>query len=235
MRAVLDEHRVPARTTVPAGAKSPARGRERAWSSSSGSLIGLAVGPASPSFALRVAGSRLAAARRDPADCSITEAAEREAEALRREAQIEAREQSVRLRAEIEQEVAERRTEILKIEERVVAKEEEIDRKLDRADAAGTGSRRPGGALEAAARGAEGGASDAELTELERICGMTVERGQDAPARALRGIDPPRARATGAPGRGGSARRGKAPGAEPRRRRAPARCREPRRRRRLCR
>ena len=141
-----------------------------------GILIGLAVGAGVAFLSLYAfAGSRLAAARRTR-QLLITEA-KREADALRREAQIEAREESIRLRAEIEQEVAGRRTEMLALEERVVAKEEDIDRKLTEL------TRREQGVADREVHTKQlqeelKEARDSELTELERISGMTVNEAK---------------------------------------------------------
>ena len=117
----------------------------------------------------------------------------------------------------------------VKIEERVLAKEDEIDGKLTEL------ARREQGIADREVHRKqlqEELKDDAreELVELERISGMTVQRGEDASARALGGARPARARAPRPAGRGGGAQRGEAAGAQPRRRRAPARGREPRRR-----
>ena len=201
-----------------------------------GIVIGLAVGAGLAFLSLYAfAGSRLAAARRTR-QLLVTEAkreadsmrreAQSESDALRREGQIEAREASVRLRAEIEQEVAERRAEILKIEERVLAKEEDIDQKLTELTRREQGVCRPRGAHQAAAGRAQGGARLAAHRARAHL-GHDRQRGQGAPARALRGARPPRARPPRPPGRRGGTRRGQAPRPQPRRRRAAAGGREP--------
>ena len=152
-----------------------------------GILIGLAVGAGLAFLSLYAfAGSRLAAARRTR-QLLVSEAkretdvmrreAQSEADALRREGQIEAREASVRLRAEIEQEVGERRTEILKIEERVLAKEEDIDEKLTEL------TRREQGVFDREVHTKQlqedlKEARDSQMTELERISGMTVNEAK---------------------------------------------------------
>src|SRR5215203_7095644 len=141
-----------------------------------GIVVGLAAGAGVAFLSLYAfAGSRLAAARRTR-QLLVTEA-KREADALRREAQIEAREESIRLRAEIEQEVAGRRTEMLSLEERVVAKEEDIDRKLTEL------TRREQGVADREVHTKQlqeelKEARDSELTELERISGMTVNEAK---------------------------------------------------------
>ena len=153
-----------------------------------GILIGLAVGAGLAFLSLYAfAGSRLAAARRTR-QLLVSEAkretdvmrreAQSEADALRREGQIEAREASVRLRAEIEQEVGERRD----------------GDPQDRGARAGEGGgHRP--EADRARRGASKGsptarctrkqlqedlkeARDSQMTELERISGMTVNEAK---------------------------------------------------------
>jgi ribonucrease Y len=152
-----------------------------------GILIGLAVGAGLAFLSLYAfAGSRLAAARRTrqllvtdakrEADAMRREA-QSESDALRREGQIEAREASVKLRGEIEQEVAERRTEMLKLEERVLAKEEDIDTKLTEL------TRREQGVSDREVHTKQlqdelKEARDSQLTELERISGMTVNEAK---------------------------------------------------------
>jgi ribonuclease Y len=141
-----------------------------------GILIGLAAGAALAFIALyALTGSRLAAARRTR-QLLLTEA-RRDAEAMRREAQIEAREQSVKLRSEVEEEVSERRSEMIKIEERVLAKEDEIDRKLTEL------MRREQGVSDRETHSKQlqeqlKSAKDAQLTELERISGMTTNEAK---------------------------------------------------------
>jgi ribonucrease Y len=141
-----------------------------------GILIGLAAGAALAFIALyALTGSRLAAARRTR-QLLLTEA-RRDAEAMRREAQIEAREQSIKLRSDVEQEVSERRAEMIKIEERVLAKEEEIDRKLTEL------MRREQGVSDRETHSKQlqedlKSANDAQLTELERISGMTTNEAK---------------------------------------------------------
>ena len=83
----------------------------------------------------------------------------------------------MRLRAEIEAEVQERRAQIMKIEERVLAREEETERKLVELE------RREQGLndREVHARQLQEelkAAKDSELTELERISGMTVNQAK---------------------------------------------------------
>ena len=141
-----------------------------------GILVGLAVGAGLAFLSLYAfAGSRLAAARRTR-QLLVTEA-KREADALRREAQIGAREEAVQLRAEIEREVNGRRTEMLTLEERVVTKEEDLANKLTEL------TRREQGVADREVHTKQlqeelKEARDSELTELERISGMTVNEAK---------------------------------------------------------
>ena len=141
-----------------------------------GILIGLVLGAvAGALFAQLFRAARLRAAQQTRAQ--LLHDAQREAESLRREAQVDAREQAVRLRAEIETEVKERRSQIMKIEERVLAREDETERKLVELE------RREQGLndREVHARQLQDelkAAKDTELTELERISGMTVNQAK---------------------------------------------------------
>ena len=152
-----------------------------------GILIGLIVGGLVGAFAVGALGkSRLGAARQerklllDDAEResdTLRREAEREADTLRREAQISAREEAVKLRAEIDDEVAEHRARIVKVEERLLVKEEEIDGKLTEL------ARREQGLsdrethlkqLQEEQKTARG----EQLTELQRISGMTVNEAK---------------------------------------------------------
>jgi ribonucrease Y len=141
-----------------------------------GILIGLLLGGALGAVAVRLfSASRLGAAERNR-DLLVAEG-KTEAEALRREAQIEAREEAVRLRSEVEEELRERRAQILKIEERVLANEEDVDRKL------GAVATREGrlSAREEELRELREEAERLkrrELSELERIAGVTVDEAK---------------------------------------------------------
>jgi ribonucrease Y len=141
-----------------------------------GILIGLVLGAvAGALFAQLFRQARLRAAEQTRAQ--LLHDAQREAESLRREAQVDSREQAVRLRAEIEAEVQERRSQIMKIEERVLSREEETERKLVELE------RREQGLndREVHARQLQEElkvAKDSELSELERISGMTVNQAK---------------------------------------------------------
>ena len=180
MQAVPDEHRVPARTTVPGRLRPGPTAGSAHGRSSSGSSIGLVVGAGAR---LPVAATRSPAHASQPragrASCSSTEA-QREADALRREAQIEAREGSPSSCApRSSSEVHERRAEIAQARgARRSRRRRTSTGKLTELDAPRAGRRRPRGAHEAAPGGAQGGARLASSTELERISGMTVNEAK---------------------------------------------------------
>jgi ribonuclease Y len=141
-----------------------------------GILIGLVVGgvgwAVGSTFLER---SRLGQARQ--LRRQLLDDAKRDADATRREAEIGAREEAVRLRAEIESEVSEHRARVVKVEERVLAKEEEIDRKL------GELTRREQGLADREIhlkqlQEAQKSAREEQLTELQRISGMTVNEAK---------------------------------------------------------
>jgi ribonucrease Y len=138
-----------------------------------GVLVGLLVGGL---VGTRVLVSRRAAAALSEAERAAADAT-RAADAIRREAQVEAREQALKLRADVEQELKDKRSEIAKVEERVITKEEEIDRKLTEME------RREQGLLDREAhlkqlQDETKAAKDDQLSELQRISGLTVEEAK---------------------------------------------------------
>jgi ribonucrease Y len=141
-----------------------------------GTLIGLLLGGAAVFLAIGVMGkSRIGEARQ--LRRQMLDDAERQAETIRREAEIGAREEAVQLRAQIDGEISEHRTRIVKVEERVLAKEEEIDRKLTEL------SRREQGLADREThlkqlQEEQKQAKDAQLTQLERIAGMTASEAK---------------------------------------------------------
>jgi ribonuclease Y len=141
-----------------------------------GIVIGLVVGLVVGAVAVgRIGGSSIAAARRERK--RLLDEAAREAETLRREAQIEAREEAVRLLAGIDAEVQERRAQIMKIEERVLAKEEEIEGlfvELTRREQGVADRETNAKQLQEELKQAK----SLELTELERIAGMTATQAK---------------------------------------------------------
>ena len=141
-----------------------------------GILIGLILGGIGGAVAVGILGkSRLGAARQQRKQ--MIEEARRETDTLRREAQITAREEAVKLRAEIDQEVVEHRSRIVKVEERILAKEEEIDVKVTEI------ARREQGLADREThlkqlQEEHKEAREEQLTELERISGMTVNEAK---------------------------------------------------------
>ena len=107
----------------------------------------------------------------------LTADAERAAEAIRREAQVEAREQALKLRADVEQELKDKNAEVLRIEERVVGKEEDIDRKLTELERREQGLTDRETHLKLLQEELKA-AKDAQLQELERTSGLTVEEAK---------------------------------------------------------
>jgi ribonuclease Y len=135
-------------------------------------VIGIVVGGLVATVLLRsVANTSFSDARR--LRDQLIEEARREADTVRREAQVEAREHAVKLRADVESELREREGQIVKLEERVLAREEELDQRLLEI------SRREQGVNDRELHAKQlqddlKAAKDRELTELERISGMTT-------------------------------------------------------------
>jgi ribonucrease Y len=135
-------------------------------------LLGLLLAAAVTVIALRFLGvSRLGAAYRER-DLVLSEA-KREAETIKRESQIAAGEEINRLRLEAQREIQEQRARITKIEERALAREDEVGRRLTELE------RREQGLNDRETHVRElqdelKSAKDEQLTQLERIAGMTV-------------------------------------------------------------
>jgi ribonuclease Y len=90
---------------------------------------------------------------------------------------VEAREDAVKLRADVEHDLKDKRAEIIKIEERVLAKEEEIDGKLtelERREQSLTDRETHVKQLQEDLKAAR----EAELRELERVSGMTLDEAK---------------------------------------------------------
>ena len=139
-----------------------------------GSLIGVVAGLVIGALV----GSRVAIGRkRTAAEAEIArslEDASRSAEAIRREAQVETREEALKARADAQAELNELRTAAIKTEERAVAKEEEAVRRLDEL----THREQSFADREANLELLEGElqrANDAQLAELARVSGLSVE------------------------------------------------------------
>jgi ribonuclease Y len=141
-----------------------------------GILIGIVAGAAAAVVMIGMLGmTRLGAARQRRA--LIIAEAKQEAEALKREAELAAREQSVALRADIEAEVQERRAALIKSEERLRAQEQDVERRLIEL------SRREQGLADRETASKQlheelKRAKEQELTELERISGMTQSQAK---------------------------------------------------------
>jgi ribonuclease Y len=137
-------------------------------------IAGIAVG-----YAVR---ERLARSRRDDAEREaqrILQDAERQAEGQLKEARVAAREELLQQRAEQERDLGERRAELVKMEERVLTKEEQLQGRLDelaRRDQSvadrETHARQMQEELKAL--------RDRELSELERIAGLTAQQARDS-------------------------------------------------------
>ena len=174
-------------------------------------LVGLVAGASLAAVGLwAVGGSRFAAPR--SARQQLIGDAQREAETLRRESQIEAREQSVKLRGEIEAEIRDRRSQVVKLEERVLQRRRRRSSQAHRADAprAGVADRETHlESLQEELKEAQGPRARRAAAHLR----PDRERGEAAPARAVGGPRPARARPPRAPDRRGGAQRGEAAGA----------------------
>jgi ribonuclease Y len=143
-----------------------------------GILVGLAVGAVAGIAFMRLwAASRLAEAGRTR-ELILAEAGQ-QAEALRREAQIEARERDVKLRSEVDAEVRERREQIVKIEERVLAREADVERKLTELTRKEQGLADREVHLKQLQEELKQ-AKTAQLSELERISGLTVNEAKQS-------------------------------------------------------
>jgi ribonucrease Y len=141
-----------------------------------GLLIGLAAGAAIGVLAFRQ-WQHARHANAESRAAVLLDDAKRRADTLGREAEIEARERGVKLRAEVEEEVRLRREQIVKIEERALALEEELKAKQEEV------ARREQGLAdrETHVRELQESLKEAkatELTELQRISGMTVQEAK---------------------------------------------------------
>ena len=137
-----------------------------------GILIGLVVGSLAAWLVLvSFTGNKLAAARRTR-QLMLTEA-RKEAEAVRREADLEAKEAAVKHRADVERELQGQREDILRERERLHAREADTERRLTELE------RREQGIADRETHVKQlqeefKEAKDREVSELERISGLTV-------------------------------------------------------------
>jgi ribonuclease Y len=139
-------------------------------------LVGILIGLVAGSLAVWLilvsfTGSKLAAARRTRQ--LIVGEARNEAEALRREAELEAKEAAVKHRAEVERELQSQRGDVLRERERLHAREDDLNRRLVELE------RREQGIADRETHVKQlqeeyKEAKDREVSELERISGLTV-------------------------------------------------------------
>jgi ribonuclease Y len=141
-----------------------------------GILIGLVAGCAAAWLVLvSFTGSKLATARRTR-QLMMAEA-RNEADVLRREAEVEAREAAVRYRSEVERELQTQRDEAFRDHERLRAHEQEVDRRaleLERREQGIADRETHVRQLQEEFKQTK----DRELTELERISGLTVNEAK---------------------------------------------------------
>ncbi|MCL6559403.1 MAG: ribonuclease Y [Firmicutes bacterium] len=109
----------------------------------------------------------------------ILEEADKEAEAKKREAILEAKEEVLKLRNDMERENRERRSELQRLERRLVQKEETLDRKVDLIEKKEEALNRKESEIEAV-RAQLTEIYNRQLSELERISGMTSEEAKQA-------------------------------------------------------
>jgi ribonuclease Y len=141
-----------------------------------GIIVGLLVGAGGALLATRLfLASRVGGARREREE--ILADTRREAEAIRREAQVEAREEAVRVRAEGDRELQQRLAEITQVEQRVATLERDVSQRLADADRREQSLRDREAHVEALKTEAED-ARTRQVTELERIAGLTVEQAR---------------------------------------------------------
>jgi len=109
----------------------------------------------------------------------ILEEAEKEAEAKKREAILEAKEEVLKLRNDMERENRERRLELQRLERRLVQKEETLDRKVDAIEKKEDALNRKEAEIDAI-KAQLNEIYKKQLSELERISGMTSEEAKQA-------------------------------------------------------
>jgi len=108
----------------------------------------------------------------------IIEKANAQAETKKREALLEAKEEALKTKNEIERESKERRIELQKYEKRVLSKEEATDRKSEALEKRETKLNLRESELEKDKQAVEE-LREKQLTELERISGLTSEQAKD--------------------------------------------------------
>ncbi len=107
----------------------------------------------------------------------IVEEAQRQAEAKKREAILESKEEILKFRNEVEKENKERRNELQRLERRLMQKEEILDRKTEQNEKKEEALQRKEHEIEKL-RNEINNALQQQLTELERISGLTSEEAR---------------------------------------------------------
>ena len=107
----------------------------------------------------------------------IVEEAQRQAEAKKREAILESKEEILKFRNEVEKENKERRNELQRLERRLMQKEEILDRKTEQNEKKEEALQRKEHEIEKL-RNEINKALQQQLTELERISGLTSEEAR---------------------------------------------------------
>jgi len=115
----------------------------------------------------------------------ILDEANQEANSLKRESQLEAKEEAHRMRSELDKEVKERRSELQRLERRLDQKEESLDRKLNNVEKKEEELRLKEVESNKFREELEK-LEQKQLTELERISGMTSDEAKDVLLQRVR-------------------------------------------------
>ncbi len=115
----------------------------------------------------------------------IIDEANQEANSLKRESQLEAKEEAHRMRSELDKEVKERRSELQRLERRLDQKEESLDRKLNNVEKKEEELRLKEEESNKFREELEK-LEQKQLTELERISGMTSDEAKDVLLQRVR-------------------------------------------------
>ncbi len=115
----------------------------------------------------------------------IIDEANQEANSLKRESQLEAKEEAHRMRSELDKEIKERRSELQRLERRLDQKEESLDRKLNNVEKKEEELRLKEEESNKFREELER-LEQKQLTELERISGMTSDEAKDVLLQRVR-------------------------------------------------
>ncbi len=115
----------------------------------------------------------------------IIDEANQEANSLKRESQLEAKEEAHRMRSELDKEIKERRSELQRLERRLDQKEESLDRKLNNVEKKEEELRLKEEESNKFREELEK-LEQKQLTELERISGMTSDEAKDVLLQRVR-------------------------------------------------